>query len=167
MISLILGYMKSGKSKKLLELYNQTNLNITKSLIYIRPTKDTRLFVSRCNINIDDVNFGNETSDIEKYHYIFIDEFQFYPDDFISKIIKFSHDKNFIIAGLLSDINMKPWKNITTILPYCTEIIQFSSKCDDCRNSKFPIYHIGDGNVNDDYKVLCLKCKIKRNNEKY
>jgi thymidine kinase len=70
---------------------------------------------------------------------VFIDEGQFFDDllEFVMWCKK--NNINLLIAGLQSDMNMKPWSNIVNVIPFATKIKNIRATCSKCSN-KVAIY---------------------------
>lgn len=145
-LTLILGPMFSGKSSTLLSYERKFQL-AKKNYICIKPALDKRYADddhSYSKIATHDNKFSNGTSimisslsdinyeDLNKYNAFIIDEVQFIDgiDEFVSYWIFLK--KDIICAGLSGDYKMKPFKNISNLLPLADSVQILKSYCSDC-----------------------------------
>jgi thymidine kinase len=175
-VTCIFGSMMSGKSTMLLS-YVERALYANKKPVIVRPRTDSRDYVSRkkqkpgCPIlSIDDrlLELGNE---LDEYDTIYVDEGQF-----VNKIGPDSNSlalsgKHVVIASLLGDSDMKPWTNVSELLPYVDEIIKVNAVCCYCGSDEratFTFYEgmksqqVVIGDETDHYRAACRNCWHKR-----
>jgi thymidine kinase len=173
-LEIIIGSMFSGKSTELIRKYNNYNIKYN-NIIVITSILDNRYTIDNCISthrqekikavklkNLYDIN-----KDLyNKSSYIFIDESQFFNDleSFVKKSL--NDNKNIILAGLNGDINLKPFTNITNLIPYAHKIIHLTSICHLCKTYEKGFIHYKINKKNNDriciggldnYNVLCLK----------
>ena len=153
MLTLILGAMRSGKSKS---LYAQALES--KNAVFIRPKADTRPFISRAIKEVSSkIIVRDEHSDITAFGSIFVDEIHLCADSTITKLITLCKDRSIVCAGLNGDIHQRPFSQVSRLIPYADSITLLYAVCENC--GKFSAkYSIGDGKIGDNYKVLCHNC---------
>lgn len=169
-VVLYTGSMKSSKSAMLYDQIDRAQYR-KKKVCLIRPNKDTRKFVCRkFNTEVDILRCDSiselyDSEDIDKYDIICIDEGQFIDDIGIESNQLAKEGKEVYIAALNGDSDLKPWKNVSELLPYCDDIIRLNAVCDECGSSNtatFTYFNgkkdnqivIGDG----EYYALCRRC---------
>lgn len=170
-ITVITGPMKCGKTKLLIELYNQYKHNYKCGIF--KPQMDNRF--SECEVVDRDGNRAMSTNfktlhELKKYTSVydiyFIDEFQFITGDvnIINELIDIN--KKFIICGLNLTSDRKPFGNMDKIMCCADSVILKTGNCDICgRPSKYSFCEkdkkddvlIGDSQ----YKSVCKECYIK------
>jgi thymidine kinase len=173
-IHLILGSMKSGKSSALYEQIDRAQYR-KKKVCLLRPKADTREFVSRVkNLKVDtyscdSINELYDTVNIDRYDIICIDEGQFIDGLGLDCNTLANNGKEVYIAALNGDSDLKPWKNISELLPFCDQIIRLSAICNDCGSSYDATFSYFDGVKNgqivigdNQYLALCRSCISKR-----
>lgn len=156
MITLILGPMRSGKSKY---LYEQA-LMAGSSAVFIRPKKDTRNFLSRAVECVSSsLIIKNDDVDLIPYQHIFVDELHLCEDSFLDQVIFLgqSGQKDVVLAGLNGDYKQHVFPKIAQLMPYANRIVFLEAVCEECQANS-AIYNVGDGKVGDAYRVLCGKC---------
>jgi thymidine kinase len=164
-LEIILGSMYSGKSTRLVEIYNQCkfcNISVavinhsidnryddellsTHDKIKIPCIKTERLFdVWSDHIDMEDNvavvprikdKFKVATSDV-----ILINEGQFFPDleEFVKRILK--EGKQVYICGLDGDFERKKFGQILDLIPLCDKVHKLSSLCSLCKNGTKGIF---------------------------
>jgi thymidine kinase len=164
-LEIILGSMYSGKSTRLVEIYNQCifcNISITvinhsidnrydddllstHDKIKIPCIKTERLF----DIWIDPVNmeenvaliprvkdkFKVATSDV-----ILINEGQFFPDleEFVKSLL--NENKQVYVCGLDGDFERKKFGQMLDLIPLCDKVYKLTSLCSLCKNGNKGIF---------------------------
>ena len=152
-LEIIIGPMFSGKTSRLVEIYNQCNFcNIsvavinhcidnrydnellsTHDKIMIPCIKTERLFdVWTEYIDIDNIDivprikdkFKVATSDV-----ILINEGQFFPDleEFVKRLL--TEDKQVYICGLDGDFERKKFGQVLDLIPLCDKVHKLTSLC--------------------------------------
>lgn len=161
-MNLILGTMKAGKSATLLKYAKKYYDELSKdNLIIIRPTCDTRDFFTREKIDYTkQFNYGNKTTDLKEFQYIFIDEIHFFSKEYVKNLTQLKYIKLFI-AGLNGDTKRRVWENVAFLLPFASSIEYLNADCDICGKKQSAIFHIGNGEINDNYQVCCQACYEK------
>jgi thymidine kinase len=165
-LELIIGPMFSGKTSRLVEIYNQCkfcNINVsvinhsidnryddellsTHDKIKIPCIKTERLF----DVWTDDPNFlekkrniihrKNDKIQIANSKVILINEGQFFPDllNFVNQLLKYN--KKIYICGLDGDFERKKFGQIIDLIPLCDKVEKLSSLCSICKNGKKGIF---------------------------
>ena len=172
LINVFTGPMKSGKTSKLIAIYEDLKDTTNKKCMMFKPTIDSRFaeneVVSRTGDKVFSINIQN-IYDLLPYKDLvdifFIDEFQFLEGQDISMIINnfIDNGKKFYIAGLNLTSERKPFGSIPQLLALAEEVEYLEAKCDNCGGNAIYTYckdHkkedilIGD----DNYLSLCHKC---------
>jgi thymidine kinase len=164
-LEIILGSMYSGKSTRLVEIYNQCifcNISVvvinhcidnryddkllsTHDKIKIPCIKTERLFdIWTDHIDMEDNveivprikdKFKIATSDV-----ILINEGQFFPDleEFVKLLLK--NNKKVYICGLDGDFERKKFGQILDLIPLCDTVHKLTSLCSLCKNGTKGIF---------------------------
>lgn len=175
-ITVITGPMKSGKSKKIIDIINSSN-----NYLAFKPKLDSRdlNYIKSRNGNKVDSIFINNFKDIYEYlnkdlNCIFIDEVQFLNDvENIKTLITILYSLNIdlIVSGLDLDSDFNPFKTTSILMTYATNIIKLSSICENCNsnNSYISKCIINKNNQiltgDNIYKAYCLDCYLRRTHE--
>jgi thymidine kinase len=134
-LTLIIGYMFSGKTTRLLSIADEyrkqgkkiMGINFIKNSRYGNTYNfDMEVAVSHLNnIILDEFYSMYKFADI-----LIIDELQFYTDayDFITDSIN-KDNKTIICSGLNGDFNKKPFKQLYQLIPEADDIIYLNAKC--------------------------------------
>jgi thymidine kinase len=160
-LELIIGPMYSGKTSRIVEVYNKCKFcNISVSVINhtidnrydedllsthdkvkIPCIKTERLMDlwldSSINILEDDISSVSriqEKFQICRSEVILINEGQFFPDlkEFVDKLLK--HEKKIYICGLDGDFERKRFGQILDLIPLCDKITKLTSLCSLCKD---------------------------------
>ncbi len=168
MIHLILGSMKAGKSKMLLEEYARLSAeNPDKSIVFVRSRRDKRDFITRdTSIDTSNIKLINDREKPIDSDIIFVDEAQFIEKPFVDFLLASRDTKTIIAAGLQSDICGRVWSNIARLLAHSTKLTLLLANCDSCGKEKSALNHIGDGKVGENYIVLCDSCFKKKKGDR-
>lgn len=174
MIKTITGPMFSGKTEKLIEIYDKNKQR--KSMVF-KPICDNRFshskVVSRnghwlyCN-NIGSLN--ELINRIKEYNpdIVFVDEFQFLKDKHnLVKLVRLVKEKDIdlIISCLDLTSEMQPFEIVSEILSFSDEVFKIKGSCakcgepswiSNCKIEKENELLIG----NEIYEPLCGKCYI-------
>ena len=158
-LELILGSMFSGKTSRLVEIYNQCKFcNIpvavinhsidnrydeeqlsTHNQVKIPCIKTEKLFdVWTDDISLEDnIEIIPRITDkfkIARSSVILINEGQFFNDlfDFVNKLLK--EGKKVYVCGLDGDFERKKFGSILDLIPLCDKVNKLSSLCSICKN---------------------------------
>jgi len=164
-LELIIGPMFSGKTSRLVEIYNQCkfcNIKViainhsidnrydddllsTHDKIKIPCIKTERLFdVWSDNVsleeNIEKIPRISDKLNVFTSEVILINEGQFFPDliDFVKKLLQYK--KQIYICGLDGDFERKKFGQILDIIPLCDKVEKLTSLCSICKNGKKGIF---------------------------
>jgi thymidine kinase len=168
-----LGSMKASKSSALFEQIDRAKYR-KKSVCLVRPINDTRLFVSRKELTDVDTFVCNKLSEINlnAYDIVCVDEGQFIQDIGQDSNLLANNGKEVYIAALNGDSDMKPWDNISSLIPYCDNIFRQSAVCDDCGDEYKATfsYFVGkkDSQItigDNQYLALCRDCWTTRHQQ--
>jgi thymidine kinase len=158
-LHLILGPMFSGKTSKLLEIYEKCVLSNI-SVLVINHSNDTRYsddMLSTHNKKMIPCVFANELNDIfnnsgsegddintgyyiisdliTKYDVILINEGQFFCDLYHwVKLIVESFGKKVYVCGLDGDSNRNKFGQMLDLIPICDKVTKLRSLCVICKN---------------------------------
>jgi len=164
-LEIILGSMYSGKSTKLVEIYNQCifcnisvvaiNHNIdnryddellsTHDKIKIPCIKTSKLmdlwadYIS-LEENVDKISRVKDKFIVANSQVILINEGQFFPDllEFVNKLLK--HEKQVYVCGLDGDFERKKFGQILDLIPLCDKVEKLTSLCSLCKNGTKGIF---------------------------
>lgn len=139
-LTIYIGPMFSGKTSKLIELYNKYKDN--NNCIMITPDIDTRTKKTNkwthdgYTYNGDALwtsNIMNNINKINKYDIIFVNEAQFI-DDLYNGIIYLIDNlkKHVYISGLDGDFNREPFQNIINLIPHAENVEKLYARCETC-----------------------------------
>lgn len=142
----ILGLMKGGKSAQLIDEIEEVLGNSAYPTLILKPSIDTRdgAFVkSRARehkypaVIIDESNlqtvqlvlFG-----IQHYGHVFIDEVQFFSEDFIKKVSDqcYTHGAHLTVSGLLYDFKGQEFPSSKMVVLEADVVHYLKSNCDLC-----------------------------------
>lgn len=188
-LHLILGPMFSGKTSKLLEVYEKCLLSNI-SVLVINHSIDTRYsndmlsthnkqmipctFTNKLNdiFNVSDMNF-NSINPVHINDFILINEGQFFEDlyDWV-KIMVEKFNKNVYVCGLDGDSNRNKFGQMLDLIPICDKVTKLRSLCVICKNGNkapFTLRTIHNNSQilvgnEDSYKPVCRNCYIYNNN---
>lgn len=163
-LEIILGPMFSGKTSRLVEIYNQCKFcNI--SVAVINHTIDNRydddllsthdkikipciktdklMDIYADFIDLDEITTISRLKDKSKVgssDVILINEGQFFPDllEFVNKLLK--KDKQIYICGLDCDFERKKFGQIIDLIPLCDKVEKLTSLCSLCKNGTKGIF---------------------------
>ena len=184
-LELILGPMFSGKTTRILEIYNHYSF-IQKKIMVINYAEDKRYHETMlsthdhkmipCVLTIDiaDMWFNSANKNYIEIHsadVILINEGQFFSElkNTILDMVE-RENKTVYICGLDGDFQRNKFGEILDLLPHCDNVIKLKSLCSNCRNGKRALFShrlteetdqvsIGSNN----YVPLCRKCYIDKN----
>tara|TARA_B110000305_G_scaffold224193_1_gene269460 strand:- start:111 stop:680 length:570 start_codon:yes stop_codon:yes gene_type:complete len=177
-LELILGPMFSGKTSKLVEIYNQcTYCNIEVLVL-------NHIIDNRYNENMLCTHDGKEipcykTSDldsIENNHksfdsakVILINEGQFFKNLYnnVTKWVDINK-KHVYVCGLDGDFKRNSFGDILYLIPVCNKVYKLNSLCSKCKNGKHALFSKRISSENeqvkvgsDNYQPLCRKCYLE------
>lgn len=164
-LEIILGGMYAGKTKKLIEIYNQCKF-CGVSVIVINHKMDNRydeeLLSTHDKVKIkciktellmnlyydntentepdyNDAMFRNKIK-LTKSDVVLINEGQFFPDieEFVKKLL--NKGKEIYVCGLDGDFERKKFGNILDLIPICDKVYKLSSLCGLCKTGKAGIF---------------------------
>jgi thymidine kinase len=184
-LELILGPMFSGKTTRILEIYNHYSY-IQKRIMVINYAEDKRYHETMlsthdhkmipCVLEIDlkDMwtNKNNKNySQIHNSDVILINEGQFFRDlkEIVIDMVE-CNNKTVYICGLDGDFKRNKFGEILDLLPFCDNVVKLKSLCSLCRNGKRALFSHRvteeQGQVSigsDNYKPLCRSCYLEEN----
>jgi thymidine kinase len=184
-LELILGPMFSGKTTRILEIYNHYSY-IQKRIMVINYAEDKRYHETMlsthdhkmipCVLEIDlkDMwtNPNNKNySQIHNSSVILINEGQFFCNlkEVVIDMVE-NNNKTVYICGLDGDFKRNKFGEILDLLPFCDNVVKLKSLCSLCRNGKRALfsYRVTEeqGQVSigsDNYKPLCRCCYLEKN----
>jgi thymidine kinase len=191
-LTIIIGPMYSGKTEKLIDLYNEIKfikqndnsyIECSEKLLAINYDKDTRYgvnkIISHNKKEIDCISINNleellyTQNDKEKLYtakYIFINEAQFFKNlkNWVLTQIE-EYDKNIILCGLDSDFKRDKFGEILDLIPHADQLIKLYGKCSKCNNKSLYTYRLtSETNQevigSDNYIPVCRNCYNILNN---
>jgi thymidine kinase len=186
-LELILGPMFSGKTSRIVEIYNQCKFcNI--SVIAINHSIDNRyddsLLSTHDKVKIPCIKTNElfrlymgesnlqDKIKIDMSEVILINEGQFFPDlyDFVNNLL--IRGKKIYVCGLDGDFERKKFGQILDLIPLCDKITKLTSLCSLCRDGTLGIFSmrltgekeqtiVGSNN----YIPVCRNCYNKNFNQ--
>ena len=165
--------MLSGKTSMMLHLLERAAI-AKKKTILIRPTKDTRGFLSHTCKDISwtkeiFMTFGSglymkDYDILQDYDVIAVDEGQFQEN--LKQFCTTYRSKHIIISALHATSECEMFQPIVDIIPYCENIIKLNAICTHCGSENGSYTYYLKGNKTDkiavggqeDYTVLCGQC---------
>ena len=181
-LTLVIGYMFSGKSSYLLSCirrYKEIDFPIyiitsildkrySDKTIIINHNKES--FVA--DIAIDDLSYVPLDEKFMKAKVIIIEEGQFYKNllTFVTMLVD-HYGKKVIVAGLDGDANRKMFGDILKLIPLSDSIIKLKSYCKKCNDGTEALFtskntdkiELIDIGGSDKYEALCRKHYIENN----
>ena len=180
-LELIIGPMFSGKTKLLISRYYEISNNKNNFILVINYYKDTRYsvdsIVSHDGESIPAINISllsiinslfeiSQSSEINLYNYIFINEGQFFPDlkESVITLIE-RYNKNVVICGLDCDYKQEKFGQIWDLIPHADSIIKLQGKCNNCSNKSLFTHRLSNESIQEvigtrNYIPLCRNCYI-------
>lgn len=178
-LELIIGPMFSGKTKLLISRYKEISNNKNNFIITINYYKDTRYSVDSIvshdgesipAINISLLSIINSlfeifnSSEINNFNYIFINEGQFFPDlkESVITLIE-RYNKNVVICGLDCDYKQEKFGQIWDLIPHADRVIKLQGKCNNCSNKSLFTHRLSNEVMQEvigthNYIPLCRSC---------
>lgn len=186
-LEIIYGPMFSGKTTKLIEIYNEKNSKSSNNCIALNYALDKRytnedkivshdgLFIDCISIiNIEDFlneNNNKDNNKLKNINYVFINEAQFFPNLFknVNFILK-NLNINVILCGLDLDFKKNKFGEILHLIPYADKVYKLTGKCNNknCLNPSIYTHRIVDIKEqlligNNVYMALCNECYDLKN----
>lgn len=182
-LEIIVGPMFSGKTNKIIEIYNKYK-SIYNILVinYIGDNRYSNSDIVSHDGNkipcipiklLSDINDDEEYK--EKYNMsdiIIINEGQFFKDiyDWVTNSVELSN-KIIFICGLDGDYKRETFGNFLNLIPICDKVLKIKGVCSVCRDSTPSLFSHRLSNETtqevigvDNYTPLCRKCYLKTNN---
>jgi len=176
-LEIILGPMFSGKTSKIVELYNQytfCNINVLVLNHTIDNRYDTSMLCTHDNKNIpciktNDLKDVENNSKFKESKIILINEGQFFNN--LSSCVKRWVDvekKHVYICGLDGDYKRDKFGEILELIPLCNNVYKLNALCSICKTGKHALFshritceneQIKVGSAN--YLPLCRKCYLE------
>jgi thymidine kinase len=191
MIKLITGVMNSGKSKRLIKMIDEAEGNV----LILKPSLDTRdgaqvksratkrtypaILVDETNLQLLDLIFLG----MEKYQTVFLDEVQFFSEEFIEALLLkcWLFDIKIVASGLMRDFKGLPFPSTTSLWKRTKleDMIVLHGSCYFCNDwSVFDVLMDEDNNVltegdtvqiegetENHYESLCHPCYYSVKND--
>lgn len=171
-LEIILGCMFSGKTSKLIEIYNKL-YDTNNSLYVINHSFDNRyslnenLLFNHNNISIPCVqtkSIMNIYQDVVKAKIILINEAQFFEDLYDSVKLLLNNNKHIYICGLDGDFMQSKMGQILDLIPLCDKVYKIHASCYYCKKDAIfskrittETEQIVIGSTN--YIPVCRSCK--------
>ena len=134
---LISGPMYAGKSRRLINIYNELVDNDEKA-IAVTPALDNRTetITSRSGVSIPSIKVNSIKeieSEMKNYDFIFIDEFHFFNDEIISIIKKLlKKNKTLVLSGLDMDFKAENFEAYDKLRELADQEIKMTAICHTC-----------------------------------
>lgn len=186
-LELIIGPMYSGKSSRLVEIYNQCKFcNITVVVINhsIDKRYDEKLLTTHDQIKIPciqttklidiwdykdiDSHFDENSNKhliLRSSDVILINEGQFFEDLYEVVVDMLKCNKRIYICGLDSDFERKKFGQILDLIPLCDKVNKLTSLCSQCKDGTLGIFSMRLTSEkqqtlvgSDNYIPVCRKC---------
>lgn len=185
-LTIITGCMFSGKTTKLIQLYENINKYKKFNCLAIKYKLDNRYtdkseIMTHDKLNIECLsceNFNELLFNTNYYNkfikatHLFIDEAQFF-ENLLTWLLYFikTHNKHIIISGLDYDYKKQPFGQINEAKSYANYIYQLKGKCNDCNNESIYTHRKIKSNEliligSDEYIPVCNDCWNKYSNTK-
>ena len=177
-LELILGPMFSGKTTKLIDVYNKASY-CKHNILVINYEEDTRYSKNKLSthsklmipcIMSSSIREVLEEHDIEDYKYVLINEGQFF-DDIVETVIELvNNNKKVYISGLDGDFKRNKIGNLLDLIPYADNYYKLKALCAECKNGEKGIFSYRKTKEqeqkvigSDNYIPLCRSCYDKFN----
>ena len=177
-LNMICGSMYSGKSTELLRRYERNKYAKRKALLF-NHSLDKRYGENVVATHLQDQEKSHSIStvyqmlsilhDHKEIKNVYIDEFQFFPNEFADAVIFLVEKENYSItvAGLDLTFDNKPFKSMEKLMPYADKILKLKAVCCECGKNASKSYRLTSSKQkvevgsNDSYIALCKKCYNK------
>lgn len=145
-LELILGPMFSGKTSRLVELYNQCLFcSIPVSVInhVIDSRYDDELLSTHDRVKIPCIRtdqLNDVWSQVEESKVVLINEGQFFHDlvEFVHRLLQ--HGKQVYVCGLDGDFERKKFGHMLDLVPWCDSVHKLASLCSLCKDGTKGIF---------------------------
>lgn len=170
-LELIIGGMWSGKTTRLIDIYNKL-INQGENPIIINHSMiqtKTSTMVTHNNQEIKCIFLDQLYNQYipEDIKYILINEGQFFKDLYSwVKIMVNEYNKHIYIAGLNGDFEKKGFTNILSLVPECDNIVKLNAQCNLCKDTAIFTHRKNDSKKqilvdSEIYQPLCRNCYNK------
>jgi len=175
-LHVILGPMFSGKTSKILEIYEQcilSNINV----LVINHSSDTRYsdsMLSTHNKKMIPCRLVEKLHDVSdaSEHVILINEGQFFDDlyDWVKMMVE-QYNKTVYVCGLDGDSNRKRFGQMLDLIPICDKVTKLRSLCAICKNGNKAPFTLRTTTSSEEqiligsddcYKPVCRNCYLKK-----
>jgi len=170
-LELILGPMFSGKTTRIIDLYNK--FYQSSNIKVINYSGDTRyhssMLSSHDKVMIPCI-FTTTLSDVcEEKHLddidiILINEGQFFPDlyETVTTLVE-THKKKVFVCGLDGDFKRNKFGALLDLIPISDSVIKLTAKCKECQQNAIFSHRLTQENEqvvigSDNYVPLCRHC---------
>ena len=161
-LELIYGPMFAGKSCELIRRIRLLKV-LNKKYCVVKPQIDTRYdsesIVSHNKESEQCIKLESMNSiysiDISIIDTIFIDEGQFFSDlkDVVIDLVE-NHNKNVVVAGLITDYHRNKFGQILDLIPFCDKSTQLNALCLYCMDGTPAIFSYRKQNINTDQILI-------------
>jgi thymidine kinase len=175
-LELILGCMFSGKTTKLLEIYNMYKIceveccvvNYDKDKRYheeLLSTHDKKMIPC---INVKNLREAVTDANVAKYDVFLVNEGQFFMDvDEVVLDLVQTHGKKVYVCGLDGDYKQQTFGKLLNLIPHCDNYSKLHAICKKCKDgtraafSKRITSETGQEVIgSDNYIPVCRKCYV-------
>jgi thymidine kinase len=181
-LEVILGPMFSGKTTRILEIYNHysyiqkkiTVINYAEDKRYhdsMLSTHDHKMIPCLMTMELSDLWTNSANADYEQIRnadVVLINEGQFFKElkQIVIDMVE-NHNKTVYVCGLDGDFQRNKFGEILDLIPYCDNVVKLKSLCSQCRNGKRALFshrmteettQVSIGSSN--YVPLCRKCYL-------
>jgi thymidine kinase len=177
-LDIILGPMFSGKTTKIIEIYNDYKKDSTYKILVLNYSMDKRYhntMLSTHDLKMIPCHFIEKLADsiiMQEYtesDIVLINEGQFFEDlyDVVKTMV--TRDKKWVhVCGLDGDFQRKKFGQMLDLIPLCDNVVKLKSKCTDCENPALFSHRITEEDTqvsigSSNYTVLCRYCYEKTN----
>lgn len=176
-LELILGPMYSGKTTRLVDLYNDYK-DEDKNVLVVNYSADRRYHDTMLSTHdkvmipckfVSRLSQLYEEGALTNINAILINEGQFFPDifEFTLNMVE-NHNRNVHICGLDGDFQRNKFGRLLDLIPYCNEVIKLKANCKWCDNHASFSHRISEETEqvvigSDNYVPLCRGCYPAKN----
>lgn len=176
-LEIILGPMFSGKTTRLVEIYNK-HIHADKKIIAVNYSADKRYHESMLSthdkvfipcIFSDSINELFSNNNFMNADVILINEGQFFSDiyDSVKQLVEVFNKKVYV-CGLDSDFRRQKFGDLLNLITLCDNVVKLHSSCSKCNNEAIFSHRLSneDNQVvigSDNYKPLCRNCYLNSN----